>query len=318
MDGPLCLYVGLLSRLLGLPVVQEMCEWSPVESAQVNHTNPPSLFARWFYRKPIFQLPTGVLVISKLIESRVRERAAKVNPRLLVHRLTSIVDSQRFVAASPLPRRDGDDIPHFLWCGVGYLSDVHFLVRLLALINSEGYRCRLRIVSANYLGWRPDDIRAYAKKHGLRDDAIEFMGRVDDRTLEGCYKSANGLLLPLWDDDRSRTRIPNKLAEYLAAGRPVVTCNVGDLTEFLVDGVNAYVAPPGVEREFANRMIAILRDPDRANQIGAAGQRCCLEHFDFRAHSAKLARFFMECVGHVPQEAEDRLLKQTKSDAAAL
>src|SRR5262245_44991437 len=136
MDGPLCLYVGLLSRLLGLPVVQEMCEWSPVDSAQVNHTKPPSLFARWLYRKPIFKLPAGVLVISKLIESRVRERAAKVNPRLLVHRLTSIADTQRFVVASPLPRREGDDIPHFLWCGVGYVSDVQFLVRLLALINS--------------------------------------------------------------------------------------------------------------------------------------------------------------------------------------
>jgi glycosyltransferase involved in cell wall biosynthesis len=316
MYGPLCLYIGLLSRLLGLPVVQEMCEWFPIESGDTS-LKPPSSFTRWLYRKPIFRQPTGVLVISKLIESRVRQRAAQVNPSLLVHRLTSIVDSRRFVIASPLPGHDGTDIPHFLWCGVGYVRDVHFLVRLLALINAEGYPCRLRIVSANYLGWSPETIRAYANEHGLPGESIEFMGRVDDRTLEGCYKSANGLLLPLWDDDRSKTRIPNKLAEYLAAGRPVVTCKVGDLSDFLMDGVNAYVAEPGAEREFADRMIAILRDPDRADQIGAAGQRCCLEHLDYRVHSNSLAKFFMECIERSPRAAEDRLLKHTKSDAAA-
>src|SRR5262249_55893384 len=145
---------------------------------------------------------------------------------------------------------------------------------LLAQINREGYRSKLRIVSANYLLWVPDDIRQYAREQGLPEDHIEFMGRVDDRTLEGCYKSATALLLPMWDDDKSRTRIPNKMAEYLASGRPVVTCKVGDLSDFLVDGVNAYVAEPGAEREFADRMIAILRDPDRADEIGAAGQQC--------------------------------------------
>jgi hypothetical protein len=64
-------------------------------------------------------------------------------------------------------------------------------------------------------------------------------------------------------------------------------------------------------------MIAILRDPDRADQIGAAGQRCCLEHLDYRVHSDSLAKFFMECIERSPRSAEDRLLKHTKSDAAA-
>src|SRR2546429_2660527 len=35
-------------------------------------------------------------------------------------------------------------------------------------------------------------------------------------------RDATALLLPLWDDDRSRTRMPNKLGEYLASGKPVI------------------------------------------------------------------------------------------------
>ncbi|HYM08904.1 MAG TPA: glycosyltransferase family 4 protein [Terriglobales bacterium] len=208
------------------------------------------------------------------------------------------MDSQRFAAASPEPDDSAEPAPHFLWCGVGYPQDVLFLVRVLALVNRDGHRCRLRIVSANYLTWGPEQIRSYAADQGLPPDAIVFMGRVDDHTLEVCYKSATALLLPLWDDDQSRTRMPNKLAEYLASGRPVVTCKVGDLLDFLVDGVNAHLAEPGAERDFADRMIAVLQDPVRADQIGAAGQQTCLAQLDYRAHAGKLAKFFVNCIEH--------------------
>jgi glycosyltransferase involved in cell wall biosynthesis len=277
----------------------------------------PSAFTLWLYRKPIFQLATGFLVISKLIEARVHARAAIVNPRLMVYRLTSIVDSRRFVNAPKLPDKMTAAGPQFVWCGVGYVQDVHFLVRMLALVNREGYPCGLRLITANYLQWKPEDILTYAEEQGLPPGALEFMGRVDDPTLEACYKSATALLLPLWDDDKSRTRIPNKLAEYLASGRPVVTCKVGDLCDFLVDGVNAYVGQPGVERDFADRMIAVLSDPDRADQIGAAGQKTCLAHLDYRAHTGSLAQFFAECIEGSPYAAENRVPKYSKAKAAA-
>ena len=45
---------------------------------------------------------------------------------------------------------------------------------------------------------------------------------------------------PLGQDDRSLTRLPNKMGEYLASGRPVISCEIGDLTNFLIDNVNAY------------------------------------------------------------------------------
>ena len=289
MQGPLCLYVGRLCRLLGLPVVQEMCEWFPSRTTA-------SRFTRWLYRKPLFSAATGFLVISKLIERRVQERAIATNPRLLIHRLTSIVDGQRFAGTLAGAGRAAEDAPHFLWCGVGYPQDVRFLVRVLALVSREGYQCRMRIVTANYLTWGPEQILSHAAEQGLAPDALVFMGRVDDQTLERCYKTATALLLPLWDDDQSRTRMPNKLAEYLAAGRPVVSCKVGDLLDFLEDGVNAYLAEPGNERAFADKMIAILQDPDKADRIGAAGQATCLAELDYRRHAASLAQFFVDCI----------------------
>jgi len=288
MDGPLYLYVACVCRLLGFPIVQEMCEWFP--------SFRRSAFSDWLYRKPIFAMATGILVISRLIDRRVRERSALANPDLQIYALPSLVDSRRFIEAAPLEENGADAVPDFVWCGIGYTEDILFLVRVLALVNREGYRCRLRVLSAAFLGWGPDMIRDCARKHGLPPDSIHLMGCVDDRTLESCYKSAAALLLPLWDDDRSRTRMPNKLAEYLASGRPVITSGVGDLLDFLVDGVNAYVGNPGDERNFANNMIAVLRDPCRATQIGADGQRTCIERMDYRSQIDGLAGYFINCI----------------------
>jgi len=286
-DGILNFYTGLLCRLLGFRLVQELCEWAPGDSNC-------SAFTRWLYRKPIFKLATGALVISKAIEDRVKERSAEVNPGLLILRLPSIVDAKRFATSSA---DDGvQTANHFVYCGT-WLKDVFFIVRAFAMVRSQGYDCKLRIVG----GWtesRKSAILKYAVENNLSADDIVMTGCVDERGLEACYRTAAALLTPLWDDDRSKTRLPNKLGEYLASGRPVVAGKVGDLTEFLIDDVNACLAEPGDERDFADRMVSVLRDPTRAHQIGAAGQQASLTHLDYRAHSSRLSKFFVECLEH--------------------
>jgi glycosyltransferase involved in cell wall biosynthesis len=283
-EGPLLLYAGWLCRLLRLPLVQELCEWAPGDPEC-------SRFNRWLHKKSIFRLATGALVISKLIEDRVRERSAAVNPRLRIFRLPSIVDARRFVESPH--GGELEPAPHFVYCGT-WLKDVFFLIRAFAMVRGSGHVCRMRIVGA----WPESDraeIHAYAAGLGIPESDIVFTGCVDEQTLERCYKSAAALLTPLWDDDRSRTRLPNKLGEYLASGRPVVAGRIGDLTDFLIDDVNACLARPGDERDFADRMISMLRDPRRASEIGVAGQQACIDHLDYRAHVPGLSRFFAEC-----------------------
>jgi glycosyltransferase involved in cell wall biosynthesis len=288
MDSLLALCAGLLCKALGIPVVQEMCEWFP------SHPNR-GRFTRWLYRGPIFSNATGLLAISAFIERRVREVSSAVNPRLRIHLLPSVVDAQPILDTPPgRGGRPGEFC--FVWCGVGYPDDVHFMVRALALLHREGHPCKLRLVSAVYAEWNPDSLRRYAVEQGALPDALEFTGALDDAGLIGSYKSATALLLPMWDDDRSKARIPNKLAEYMAAGRPVITSAVGDLGAFLRHGVNAYLGDPGSERDFAANMLAVMEDPARASRVGAAGQRTCLERLDFRYQSASLSRFFVECI----------------------
>jgi peptidoglycan/xylan/chitin deacetylase (PgdA/CDA1 family) len=283
MDGSLNLYAGCLCWLLRLPLVQELCEWLPGEPCC-------SSFTRWLHKGPIFRLATGVLVISRVIEARARACAEAVNPALLMQRLPAIVDASRFAATTAVPGLPAT--PRFVYCGT-WLRDVFFLIRAFVSVKKSGYQCELRIVGNS--DEQVSQVRQYAAGMGLSPEEIVMLGCVDETTLESCYKTATALLLPLPDDDRSRTRLPNKLSEYLASGRPVVTCRIGDLTSFLTRNVSAFMAEPGNEDDFAEQMLAVLRDPEHAGRIGAAGQQACFKHLDYRRHTAGLAAFFRRC-----------------------
>jgi glycosyltransferase involved in cell wall biosynthesis len=269
--------------------VQELCEWWPGEPTC-------SAFTKWLYRKQLFKNATGVLVISKLIEERVRVAAAAVNPSLRVHRLPSVVDLKHFEDVSSSVNRFSPREPFFLWCGAidDWHRDVLFLIRAMRLVRDAGHHSTLVIVGTCSLSCQ-DLITDYARQHGFSPEEVMLTGYVDSQSLQALYRSAAGLLLPLRDDDRSRTRMPNKLAEYLASGRPVVTCTVGDLTGLLRDGVNSYLAKPGDERCFAEKMLSVLNDPALADRIGTAGRQACADHLDYRTHVRGLAEFFRSC-----------------------
>src|SRR5262249_18682877 len=105
MIGPLNLYVGVLCRMLGIPVAQELCEWWP-------GVDVCDRFTRWLHKRSMFTRATGVLVISREIERRVVAKKEKVNRNLVIHRLPAIVDFERFATApvSIAPRT-------FTYCG---------------------------------------------------------------------------------------------------------------------------------------------------------------------------------------------------------
>ncbi len=289
--GPTGLIAAAACKLLGIPVVQEVNEWWPGTGNAED-----SRFTSWLYNGPMFSLATGAIVISSLIEERARAASQRLKRKLIVQRTPILVDINKFHTEKNIRDSRNAETPQFVWCGGvdGYVKDIEFLIRALAQVFKTGMNCRLAIV-----GGASENVRRrimqYAKSHGL-GGAVAIQGFVEEERLDEIYQPAAGLLLPLFDDDRSRTRMPTKLGGYLASGIPVITCAVGDLTELLSHGWNAYIGPPGDEAAFAQNMCSVLRDPATARKIGAAGRRACEAEIHYEAHSARLADFFAACI----------------------
>jgi glycosyltransferase involved in cell wall biosynthesis len=65
----------------------------------------------------------------------------------------------------------------------------------------------------------------------------------------------------------------NAILEYMAAARPVVATDVGGASEAIVENETGFLVQSGDHERMADRIIALLRDPEKARSMGKAGQR---------------------------------------------
>jgi glycosyltransferase involved in cell wall biosynthesis len=71
----------------------------------------------------------------------------------------------------------------------------------------------------------------------------------------------------------------NSILEYMAAGRAVVATNVGGASEAIVEGETGYLVSAGDDRAMAERLTALLRDPEKRRTMGVKGRRRVEERF---------------------------------------
>lgn len=71
----------------------------------------------------------------------------------------------------------------------------------------------------------------------------------------------------------------NSILEYMAAGRAVVATNVGGASEAIVEGETGYLVNSGDDRAMAERIVELLRNPDRRASMGLNGRRVVEERF---------------------------------------
>ncbi len=83
---------------------------------------------------------------------------------------------------------------------------------------------------------------------------------------------AGALLLPRARGEFSEAGFPNKVGEYLATGRPVLTTRVGDIPRYLIDGDTAVLVDPDDCRVFAAALVWMMTDVAAAEAIGARGR----------------------------------------------
>jgi glycosyltransferase involved in cell wall biosynthesis len=91
----------------------------------------------------------------------------------------------------------------------------------------------------------------------------------------------------------------NSILEYMAAARPVVVTDVGGAREAVVEGETGHLVPPADDAQMADRIIGLLREPERAREMGARGRRRAEERFSCRAQLERTVDLY------------DRLLKRT-------
>lgn len=90
---------------------------------------------------------------------------------------------------------------------------------------------------------------------------------------------------------------PYSLLEAMAWYKPVVATRVNGCTELVLDGETGYLTPPGEPREWAERVLQLLRDPKLACEMGESGRRRLEANFTLPAMVEKISALYEEAAG---------------------
>lgn len=108
-------------------------------------------------------------------------------------------------------------------------------------------------------------LRREAGRLGVQD-AIELTGQLDRAGVEDQLRRASVCAFPSkWES------FGNVVAEASAVGRPVVVSSIPPFRELVADGVTGGIVASYEPMAWAQAIIALLRDRERARQMGLAG-----------------------------------------------
>jgi glycosyltransferase involved in cell wall biosynthesis len=101
------------------------------------------------------------------------------------------------------------------------------------------------------------------------------------------------ILLPI---ELYKTTYPNKVFDYMAAGRPVVLAIDGVIRQVVEAAGAGIFVQPGNAQEMAQAILSMSLEPQKAHQMGLAGRSFVEKHFS-RAESAEKLALLIEKLG---------------------
>jgi glycosyltransferase involved in cell wall biosynthesis len=119
---------------------------------------------------------------------------------------------------------------------------------------------------------------------------INYYGRVDDETMINILNTADICVNPDKPTEMNNLSTMNKIMEYMALKKPIVQY---DLKEGRVSAQNASLYAKNTSpKDFADKMIWLLDNPEARNQMGEFGYKRVINHLSWEFESKKLIGFY--------------------------
>lgn len=95
-------------------------------------------------------------------------------------------------------------------------------------------------------------------------------------------------------DLESKASFPSKLTEYMATGKPVITVNVGEISDYLVDNVNSFIVEAGNHKELAQKISFVIGNYDFALKVAEKGKELTYTTFNYSIQAKRVVEFLRE------------------------
>ena len=143
-------------------------------------------------------------------------------------------------------------------------------------------------VTITFLGDGKEKFNLQKRAASMELNNVLFLPPVPKTGMAGTLAGADACLAILKPVEEFKTTYPNKVFDYMAAGRPVVLAIDGVIRELIeVAGCGIY-AQPGNPIALAEAIRSLARDKEKARAMGLRGRVYLEQHFDRSALGEKL------------------------------
>jgi len=137
------------------------------------------------------------------------------------------------------------------------------------------------------------DLQAMARELGIDGKVrlIEWPENLDD-----LVSACDFVVAPFLSERFSSVH----LLEAMAAGKPVVATDVGELREVVKAGVNGYLVSPGNVAELAQKVLKLLTDPEELDRMSRQA-RAESQRYSARAYARSLEGLYEDLAANRPE-----------------
>jgi len=134
------------------------------------------------------------------------------------------------------------------------------------------------------------DVREAMSAAGHAERLIE-MGFVPYENMGAYLACGDVMVLPYSDRSVNRGRTPNKVGDYMAAARPVVTNPTGDMQRLVEEAGIGLLADENPQA-MAAAVLTLLRDPALRDRLGRQARSAAEQRYSWRSLAERLAEFY--------------------------
>lgn len=179
-----------------------------------------------------------------------------------------------------------------LYCGtVDALEGCHVLLEAMVGVHQRVPESVLVLAGVIWPHDRalddPLDFPAMVRDLGL-EDCVMFTGHLPAEDVIDLLAAADVLVMPKIDHLLNRVAMPIKIAEYMAAGRPVVSSRICELDQCLAEGKDIVFCEPGDASGLADSISRVLSDPNLSDKLASSARLAASRIFDCTALARRM------------------------------
>jgi len=149
-------------------------------------------------------------------------------------------------------------------------NGVSYFIKAAISLLQDGIRNVAFAIAGDFSGPKSESEEELVRKlvaDSTFSSHFKLLGRVENSEMPGLYACSNIVVMPSLMEATSLSAM-----EAMAAGKPIVSTNVGGLPFLIRDGENGFLVPPRQPDDLANAMKRLLDSPTLGVELGKNGR----------------------------------------------